>query len=338
MGAGRARNRVKAPLTERRVVVGPILRDLVGLGWSGDSAVLATAFYSARALQALPVSAERLQVLCRLDTDDPQEWAKGVVDPSALLDQLRSFEKSGTRVDLRIHKFAHAKVFAGADGVMIGSANLTLQGFGGGWEMVQTSRSPDDIRIVRTSLRVYARTLDAFSLDQLEAYVARHKDFVRKIRKKHRGFQHRDKVMAPATRPPRLGAYADFLKWANRQPGDAAAEICARAHGKGNLQGHINRNFYGLRQFLLAFPEMLEHFRKESPDTYKLSTDSQTEQAIAKFVKENASDEDQFSLDIWKTYLPKECGGRADRHGGTIGNLNRMLPLVASYLAKKTRP
>lgn len=220
---------------------------------------------------------------------------------------------------------------------MIGSANLTLQGFGGGWEMVQTSREPHDIRTVRASLKAYARTLTAFTLEELEAYVAKHKDFVSEFRKKNKRLLYRDFLTAPATRPPRLGAYAHFLGWVENQPSDAAKEISARAHGKGNLQGHINRNFYGLRQFLLAYPENLERFRIENPDTYRLSADSATENAIASFVAENAVDEDSFSLNTWKTYLPQECGGRAARHGGTIGNLNRMLPLVARYLAKNTR-
>lgn len=330
--------RAKASLSRGQVLVGPILRDLVGLGWGGDSVILATAFYSARALQSLHVSAARVQVLCRLDRDDAQEWANGVVAPDALLERLRSLERYGALVDLRIHKFAHAKVFAGADGVMIGSANLTLQGFGGGWEVVRTSSDPDDIRILRAGLRTYARTLDAFTLDELESYVARHKTFVREFRKTYRRFHYRDRVTAPVARPPRLGAYADFLKWVKRQPGDAAGEIYARAHGKGNLQGHLSRNFYGLRQFLLAYPESLDRFRAENSDTYKLSVDAQTEYDMATFVSENAADEDAFSLDVWKTYLPKECGGRAGKHGGTIGNLNRMLPLVARYLAKKTSP
>lgn len=338
MEPARSKARAKTSHSCHHVVVGPILRDLVGLEWSGDTVVLATAFYSARALQSLPVSAARVQVLCRLDSNDPQEWATGVVAPDALLERLRSFERNGAQVDLRIHKSAHAKVYAGAKGVMVGSANLTLRGFGGGWEMVQTSSDPYDIRIVRAGLRAYAKTLSRFTLNELESYVEKHKDFVRRFRRTHRRFQFRDKVTAPVARPPRLGAYADFLKWVERQPNKAAEEIHARALGKGNLQGHIGRNFYGLRQFLLAYPESLDRFRAEDPDTYKLSKDSQTEHDMASFVLENATDEHAFSLRTWKTYLPKECGGRAGRHGGTIGNLNRMLPLVARYLAKKTSP
>ena len=88
---------------------------------------------------------------------------------------------------------------------------------------------------------------------------------------------------------------------------------------------------------MLAYPEGYLRFRRENPDSYKLSQDSDTEAQIASFVEQIAQDEADFSLDTWKTYLPEECGGRAGKHGGTIGNLNRMLPLVARYIEESTR-
>jgi len=126
------------------------------------------------------------------------------------------------------------------------------------------------------------------------------------------------------------------LEWLARQKSAAAAEILARAKGKGNLQGHIHRNFYGLRQYLMARPEEMERFANEDSSFYRLSGDAATEKRLKDFVTHQASNEHDFSLDIWKTYLPEECGGRAGKHGGTIGNLNRMLPLVAKYLRPRS--
>jgi hypothetical protein len=201
--------------------------------------------------------------------------------------------------------------------------------------MVHASSNPENIRDVRAGLETYARTMEPLTLDELEAYTAKHGDLVREYKKTHKNSQHRDKVSAPTARPRRLGDYEDFLRWLDRQSGEAAREIHARARGKANLQGHIDRNFFGLRQFLLAYPECLERFRKENPDTYKLSKDAKTERAMANFVRKHAADEAHFPVNTWKTYLPQECGGRAAKHGGTIGNLNRMLPLVAHYLFRK---
>jgi hypothetical protein len=82
-----------------------------------------------------------------------------------------------------------------------------------------------------------------------------------------------------------------------------------------------------------VFPETLQSFRRTDPDSYKLSKDPAMEDMLKSFVHDFAVDEASFVLERWRTYLPIECGGRAGRHGGTIGNLNYMLPLVAAYLA-----
>jgi hypothetical protein len=326
----------KSSGSRRSVIVGPILSDLRRLGWGGNDVVLATAFYSYRALQSFSLTSNALQVLCRLDTKCPNEWAKGMLDPDALLARLRSLEKIGTTIDLRVHKSAHAKVYLGQHGVMIGSANLTLQGFGGAWEIVQTSNVLKDIQKMRMELKGYSKTLEKFTLDDLEDYVEKHKTYVREYRRKHRGGRFHDRVSAPKVRPPRLGDYSDFLVWLKRQKSPAAIEICDRANGKSNLQGHIHRNFFGLRQFLLAYTEHLQRFSNQDPNTYKLSKEPSMELELKHFVNNNAANEASFSLNTWKTYLPLECGGRAGKHGGTIGNLNRMLPLVARYLVRKT--
>lgn len=316
----------------RRFIVGPILRDLLALRWDGECSVVATAFYSSRALQSLTVSSDRLQVLCRLDRDDPREWAHGMIAPDTLLERLRSFEDNGTEVELRVHRSAHAKVYWSERGVMVGSANLTLQGFGGAWEMLHVSNAPEDVGNARASLKMYARTLETFSLDDLAAYVLKYNSFVRHYARRHSSKRHRDRVSTPMERPPRLGDYEGFLKWLSRQAGGGASEILDRARGKSNLSGHIHRNFFGLRQFFIAYPERFGYFKDADASTYKLSKDASAEQDIADYVSRHAADENEFKLDAWKTYLPKECGGRAAKHGGTIGNLNRMLPLVARFL------
>lgn len=323
--------------TGRRVIVGPILTDLLALDWRGEEAILATAFYSKRALESLAVSSKKLQVFCRLDKEDPFEWARGMVAPDALLAWLKTLETSGKNIELRVHRSAHAKVYCGQSAIMIGSANLTLQGFGGGWEIVHTSADPDDIQHGRLALNAYASAMDKMELDELDQYVKQHRSFVRKFAKKHRTARRRDRISTPVTRPARLGNYQGFLTWLGKRSEASAQEILDRAYGKAQLSGHINRNFFGLRQFLLAYPDQLRRFQNEKPDEYKLSKDAKTEGDISAFVRNHASDEDKFTLDTWMTYLPKECGGRAAKHGGTIGNLNRMLPLVARYLAEMTR-
>jgi len=192
---------------------------------------------------------------------------------------------------------------------------------------------------IKAGISRYMAGLQHIKLDELESFVADNLESVCAERKKynHPNLESRPPKIFQSDRPDRLGTYQDFLGWLKRVNSEAAIEILARANGKNNLSGHIYRNFFGLRQYLLYAPDTQRRFAKESEDDYKLSKDPATESEMKGFVLNHAFDEDNFSLETWKTYLPQECGGRAEKHGGTIGNLNRMLPLVAKQLSQKLR-
>jgi len=181
------------------------------------------------------------------------------------------------------------------------------------------------------TLDSYCENLTHISLDELEHYVETHRGTIPNSEE-----QEIDDRLASNSRSElgRLGSYPGFLAWLEGTDNPAAIEIYDRANGKSNLQGHIHRNFYGLRQFLIAYPGYRTRFQQEDPTAYSLAKDPRTESFFAAFVDRYAADEDDFELERWLTYLPEECGGRAARHGGTIGNLNRMLPLIAMYLGE----
>ena len=296
---------------------------------------IATAYYSRKPLDWLSreISAPRVTFIGRLNLQDPMEWQYGSIDPEALLAFAQSITKRGGQISILTSPTAHAKIYVGSRAVLVGSANLSMQGFGGGPEIVSLLPA-NVIDPALSALSVYTQGFQEVKLDQLAHFVAEHRSLAVQAR---RSPASQDRL--PSTHPRRrvssTGTYEDFLELASVQPFSEAPEIVARARGKGQLSGHIHRNFYGLRQFLLANPDLLARFSQEDPDTYKLSQDSDTEAQMAKFVVENATDEPDFNLEIWKTYLPRECGGRAGKHGGTIGNLNRMLPLVARYLMER---
>ena len=174
--------------------------------------------------------------------------------------------------------------------------------------------------------------MEQVEVTKLESFVRIHEKRISKIQAKEMCIDRLPELGKGQER--QIRNFEGFLKWLNLQKTPSAKEIYQRAYGKGNLSGHINRNFYGIRQFLLAYPELVEVFSQLNSDTYKLSADTNQETTIAEFVKNHANDEEKFVLDTWKTYLPIECGGRAKKHGGTIGNLNRMLPLIARYMKK----
>jgi hypothetical protein len=320
-----------------RWVEGPTLPILRAVGLDRASVHVITAFYSAGALRWLQNELTAAEVILgvRLNLHNPTEWLSGYTDAEALLNFIQALGARGIPVALFSSPGAHAKMYVGDQAAILGSANLTLRGFGAGPEIV-TVAGQGDVPAARTVASDYLQRLRNTPLTDLESYVEKHADAAREARRQRRARGAADEDTLPRVRVqgPRhaAGDYQTFLNWLGRVRSAAAAETLARAQGKGQLSGHIHRNFYGLRQYLIAQPDEMDRFSTKDPDAYKLSSDPQTERRIANFVRQGATDEQNFVLDIWKTYLPEECGGRAGKHGGTIGNLNRMLPLVAKFL------
>lgn len=312
------------------LILGPIFTDLFRVGLGGGHVRLMTAFYSGRALSSLNVEARELTFACRLDLSSIDDWGNGYVAPDRLLQFLTRLSSEGKIVHLYASPTAHAKLYVGTKGAMVGSANLTLTGFGGGDEVVSLFTDRKKVTAAHDLAESYARLLAPIPLDQLADYVRQNRAAAERRKGKRSGLDRLPRTKRSGRK--HLGDYEDFLTWLKRRRSPGAAEIWARANGKSNLSGHIHRNFFGLRQFLITYPQIQSSMRRESPEHYKLSRDAVMEGRIAEFVAAHAADEDEFLVDTWRTYLPIECGGRAGRHGGTIGNLNFMLPLVASYL------
>ncbi|HKW19460.1 MAG TPA: phospholipase D family protein [Terriglobales bacterium] len=324
-------------------IEGPTLPVLRSIGLQSKDVQLVTAFYSEGPLRWLlqELAVETVTVAARLDLKNPSEWLCGSIDPEALLTFLKALRDRGVTVRFFASPLAHAKIFVGDRGVIVGSANLSTRGFGAGAELVRVSGRAE-VRQARRSVIAYMRRLGIISIDELERYVGRYARDAREARRNRAARRSPDEDRLPRIRIEGrgmpAGRYDDFVRWLDRQESDAAREIAARARGKGQLSGHIHKNFYGLRQFLLADPTDLRRFAREDEDIYRLSADQETERHISRFVHKNAVDEAEFRLETWRTYLPVECGGKAGKHGGTIGNLNRMLPLVARYLERRQSP
>lgn len=320
-----------------QILVGPILKDVEELGLSGKEALIATAYYTAGPLKKLRIDAQRVTFVVRLDQENLIDWVWGSIDPIALCDAVNGLMNRGIDVKMYAGKLAHAKMYVGEHRALIGSANLTTPGFSGVgnevlWRLdLQSKQGRNFVR----GFRRYTDGMATLSVHELEEFIQKNRSRVAKAARsiRRKSLEVPPAKITEAQRPTRLGSYLGFQKWLGTRGTDAAKEILARAHGKGNLSGHIYRNFYGIRQYLIHSPEKQDKFSELSENTYKLSSDSKTENDISNFVKNYATDEDDFVLDTWKTYLPAECGGRAAKHGGTIGNMNRMLPLVAKYLS-----
>src|SRR6266852_5436453 len=122
-------------------IQGPTLPILRSIGFRSRQVHLLTAFYSAAPLHWLSreLQAENVVVAARLDLTSPAEWLRGSIDPKDLLTFLTGLRERGVAVRFFAGPTAHAKLFVGDRGVIVGSANLSTRGFGAGPEIVTVS-------------------------------------------------------------------------------------------------------------------------------------------------------------------------------------------------------
>jgi len=267
--------------------------------------------------------------LLRLDLTRPDEWIARSVAPDALLELLERHQN----VDIRVYcgPNSHAKVYLGDHAFLVGSANYTVRGLAGiAAEIVWYDSSSASVQKMRNALAAYRRSLTPLPHSALRDYVERYRDVV-KAQSRKAARSPEDILPTAPVRTPRTGSYEQFLTWLETGDG-AAKEILARANGKANLSGHIRMNFYGIRQFLLAHPAHGQTLRSTDPQTYQLVKDHALQQDLRYFVNHEAADEGSLIVSTWRTYLPEHSGGKPKSGGGTQGNLNRMLPLMARYL------
>lgn len=323
---------------QSRYIVGPVASDLHELGETNKQVVLATAFYSGGLLDQITLNAKYIRLMVRLDLGSIEDWAAGRIAPDALLRFIQRHVLSGVEMDLYIHKSAHAKIYVADKSFLCGSANLSLRGFAGlGNEMLWLER--DRRRTIATWRAVdeYGKIFERIDQAALKNYVYTNRKRVALLAKSKRNYST-DEDRLPHqidARPERVGTYSDFLAWLLQNGSAAAQEISDRADWKGQLSGHINRNFHGIRQFFLAHAELIQSSAALDPNNYRLWRDSMRTEQLRRFVLQEAADEGSFILSVWRTYLPESCGGKPKSGGGTSGNLNRMIPLVAQFIQQR---
>jgi hypothetical protein len=323
-------------IKEPKAIVGPLIADFTSIG--GGDVTLATAFYTGGALNALSLKANRLCLFMRLNTSSVADWASGALDPVALRSFIQRHQQTCAEVSLFINPTAHAKIYSGQNGYLVGSANLSTRALSGNAaEILWFENDSARRQAMNAAVKEYAQKFAKFSLSQLDDYIAKNADKAKELAKKIPPELHTDEDRLPTgiVRPSRLGDYDAFLKWLSKQSSAAAKELHARALGKSNLGGHIRQAFFGVRQFFIVNPAAMQKFIKIPPDNYSFSGDALTTSVLGNFVTKHARDEGPFSPAKWQSYLPKRAGGNQASGGATVGNLNRMFPLLARYLHSK---
>lgn len=325
----------------RKAILGPVVADLDIIGINADYLAIASAFYSKQRLDALHISATHLDLFVRLDTSDVSEWVGGSIAPDALLNFVRRLRHRSIMVNLFVSPTAHAKVYLGANGFLVGSANLTVRGFGGlANEILWYERDRTATRAMKSVLKRYQAGMHRLEPDELAHFVELNHEKVKNAQTKLRSARRsrelaEDRLPRHAARPARLGDFSDFVTWLDTHRGDAYRLIARRARGEGQLSGHIKRNFFGLRQFFIAHPSNMRYALRQDANSYTLRQDELMRGTLRAFVLREAVDEDALSVSTWRTYLPQSVGGKPKTGGGTSGNLKRMIPIVAQYLTKR---
>src|SRR3546814_856575 len=209
-----------------------------------------------------------------LDLTSPVEWALGSLNPPALRDFIQRHYATCNEVALFVSPSAHAKIYSGQQGYLIGSANLSTRALSrNAAEVLWFERDQARRDLMDQMFGEYSRLFKPLKFDDLVDYVKSYEKEVANIKKKLPPILNieEDRVASRIMRPTRFGDYDDFLKWLSRQTDDASKEISRRAHGKAQLSGHIRQNFFGLRQFFLVNPGNMSLLSKQEADTYTRS-------------------------------------------------------------------
>lgn len=270
------------------------------------------------------ISIKEINFNCRLTKHD---WIQGSIDPEALLRMCRKLN-SQIRLNIACNDMLHAKAYYSEKMGLVGSANLTSQGFGNGLEflLMITGNVLDDVKSwfkhnVGPSLRkISIRELRQFVKQNIHE-VNREKKKIRKILKR--------KIFT-------LGHISidRFINFCAKLQGSAPKEVVLRFFGKDQLSGHIKNFYYASYQFLNKNRNLVKPMAKISPNDFRLQNTPYLN-IWKRFIK-SANIKDIPSVGFYAQstlrYLPIKLGGRQTTGGAGIGNLNRVLPLVARFI------
>ncbi len=159
------------------------LRNLVQAAESDCS--IFTPYYSSLGLKVVESSLKRRVGFSFWTKLSLRDWATGVSDPLALSSMLGRMEKAKLKPLLFTSKQLHAKAyFADAIHALLGSANLTNGGFNSNIEVMVRLSGEDALSALNMLSNACSSRSIAFSLDELNDWINRHKGLVKKFAKR----------------------------------------------------------------------------------------------------------------------------------------------------------
>jgi len=264
---------------------------------------------------------------CRLTKYD---WIQGSIDPESLLKIVKS---SAGRIKFNIahEDTLHAKAYFCEKKGLIGSANLTLRGFGNGLEFLLLI-SDSVLKSTKEWLEKHVSPyLEKITLSDLEHFIEKNKTEVyEKRRRIKRALNKKIKRKIASLPYPSIDDFIDYCAKLNRA---APKEIVLRSMGKDQLSGHIKNLYYASQQFFDKYQKLIKQLSKASPDDFRLQN-APFKRTWIKFIQSSLLRNILsvgFLAQSTLNYLPSVVGGKQTTGGAGIGNLNRILPLVAKF-------
>ena len=318
--------------------------------------LVATPYYSAEGL-SLVTRALRAEALTFLTRLSPPDWTAHAADPPALALSLLDVEARGVAVRLGVVQRLHAKAYvADETAALVGSANLTSNGFGGNVELAVRldGAAAGDAR--RTLLAAVEPSVRWVTVDNLVAWVdaseasvnaAQQRSAEDDVAEELAGAQagldtllgHGGGGAGHLPDPDRDDLEA-FVRWLERNQGLAGArELLARHHNTNrlNLTGHVKQSFSAAVRFFAEHPDLQRTLSVQlgalGPDDLYQFDPPPVLEAWTRHLDDHALDEGPiYSYPTLRGILPPSAGGTREGGGGGGSTLKRVLPLVARYL------
>jgi HKD family nuclease len=300
---------------------------------NGVSLNIYSPFYTASGLLLLSNiikdsgSLKQVNFNCRLRKAD---WIQGSIDPIALVRLTKTFSGK-IRFSFSCDDSLHAKAYYCEKKGLIGSANLTSQGFGNRLEFLLLISGT----ILGTTKKWFSKHihpyLKRFSQKELAQFIRRNEAEVKKEKEKLKKLKAaRSKQRGVKTT---YSPIDEFMDYCAGLPGPAAKEVVLRYMGKDQLSGHIRNFYYASQQFLSKYIGLTTRIARKSAQTFRLQEMPFKDQWISFIHSSDLKNipDANYSAQSTIRYLPESLGGKQTTGGAGIGNLNRVLPLVAKY-------
>lgn len=269
---------------------------------------------------------------CRLNK---QDWINGVIDPEYLLGIIEKYRKK-IKFNVSCADNLHAKIYYGEQRGLIGSANLTSKGFGNSLEFLLLLSGNTLIPVQKWHKKKIVPFLKLISLQELKTFVQTNK---KEVSKKRKAIIRILKKRQPNVLLSFPSIY-DFIDFCAKRNDEVAKEVVLRFMGKEQLSGHIINFYYASQQFLNCNKALIKEITATPPGSFRLQKAPFKNDWI-NFIKSQKLKDIRivkYSRRSTFNYLPKSLGGKQTSGGAGVGNLNRVLPLVAQFMRVEGSP